>query len=90
MYFCAWVALFSEASCNRRQFLFYMPNRLYRLIINIGIIPVKAFSLYCHSGSNLRLFNYVRYVKDALTMKSSIWPHIYIYHKNNLTKQHVI
>ena len=28
--------------------------------------------------------------KEAFTMTSSIWPHIYIYHKNNLTKQYVI
>ena len=38
-------------------------NRLYRLILNIGIISIKAYSLYCHPGSNLKLFNHVRYIK---------------------------
>ena len=37
-------------------------NRLYRLIINIGIISVKAYSLY-YPGTNLTLFKHVRYIK---------------------------
>ena len=30
------------------------------LIVNIGIISVKAYSLYCHPGTNLTLFKHVR------------------------------
>ena len=38
-------------------------NRLYRLIINNGIISVQAYSLYCHEGTILTLFKDVRYIK---------------------------
>ena len=43
-----------------------MGSWLHRLIIYyIGIISAKSYSLYCHSGSNLTLFKYVRYIKKV-------------------------
>ena len=40
-------------------------NMLYRQIINIGIILVKAYTLYCHPGTNLTVLKHANYYQGS-------------------------